>query len=83
METRTRVRQVIASLLRRRGDSSPFLDSDSLVSSGRLASIDVMEIILFLEAELRADFSRIDFDQANFNSVDSIVAILPFLQRPS
>lgn len=74
MDIRPQVRQIVTSLLTRRGDSAPFRDSDSLVLSGRLESISVVELAGFLEEQFSMDFARMGFDPMDFDSVESIVA---------
>ena len=76
MDTRQRVRQVVADLLNARGDLGEFTDSDSLLLSGRLQSIDAVNIGLFLEQEYGIDFASLGFDQAQVDSVDEIVSLI-------
>ncbi len=70
------VRKIVALLLAQRGDNYPFEDTDSLVLSGRLESLAVMDLAVFLETTFGVDFSRVEFNQADFDSVDSIVALV-------
>ena len=51
-------------------------DSDSLVLSGRLTSLDVVDTLTFLEERFNFEMDPIDFDQKKFDSVNSIVAML-------
>lgn len=67
---------MVTSLLQQRGDVSPFGDSDSLVMSGRLESIAVVDLAAFLEERFGVDFARIGFDQEDFETVDRIVAVV-------
>jgi acyl carrier protein len=76
MDTRAKVHEVVSSLLRRRGDASPIRDADSLVLSGRLDSLTVIEIAGFLEKSFGVDFARHGFDPVDFDSIDSIVAVV-------
>lgn len=75
-DSRASLRSFLAGLMSRKGDSRDFSDSDSLILSGRLQSIDVVEIVLFLEREFRLNFADIDFDQSRFDSVDEIAALI-------
>jgi acyl carrier protein len=77
MNTRERVRDFVAELLRSKGDGTEIqiLDSDSLLLSGRLQSIDAVEIAMFLEQEYRVDFSEVGFDQAQLDSIDQIAEL--------
>ncbi len=76
MEGRTAVRELLEWLLANKGDTDGFKDSDALLSSGRLASIDVLEIVLFLEQNYHIDFAANGFDQNRFESVDEILALI-------
>jgi acyl carrier protein len=70
------VRKIVALLLSQRGDNYPFEDADSLVLSGRLESLAVMDLAVFLETTFGLDFARVEFNQTDFDSVDSIVALV-------
>jgi len=63
-------------LLRKKGDAQPFSDSDSLLLSGRLQSLDALELIVFLEENYAFDFADRPFDQGQIDSVDQVVALL-------
>ncbi len=76
IESREAVRTFLADLMARKGDTREFSNSDSLVFSGRLQSVDVVEIVLFLEREFGLNFAEIDFDQSRFDSVDEIAALI-------
>ncbi len=76
MNTATDIRGFIGELLRRRGDTNPFEDSESLLQSGRLQSIDATEIVIFLESHYGIDFSDIGFDQDLIGSVERIQQLL-------
>ena len=56
-----RVREFLRQRLEARGDRGPFNDDDSLLVSGRLDSMDALQIILFLEGQFEVDFSGLDF----------------------
>jgi acyl carrier protein len=72
MIDRNVVREFVGSLLRRKEDTSPFADSDSLVLSGRLDSLEILQIVMFLEAK-GIDFNDQEFDQEAFDSIDRIL----------
>ncbi len=71
-----RIRAIVAGALREAGDDSPFADTDSLVVTDRLSSLDVVNILLELEqaygVEIRAD----EFDVMRFDTVESIGEML-------
>ena len=75
MSERQAVQQLMQNLLRAKGDVRGFSDSDSLFSSGRLASVDALEVVVMLEQEYGIDF-RDGFDRDELDSVDSIVNLI-------
>jgi acyl carrier protein len=70
------VRQLVGSLLRQKDDTSPFTDSDSLVLTGRLDSIDILQIVVFLEGHYGIDFAEQGFDQEDFDSIARILTLI-------
>jgi acyl carrier protein len=79
MNTRTEIRNFLEEILNDKGDSSGFTDQQLLVTEGRLSSLDVMTIVVFLEENYGIDFSDRPFDQNEFDSVDSITALVDTL----
>ena len=49
MDHREELRKYLKDLLSQKGDKQPFSDDASLLLSGRLASVDAIEIVVFLE----------------------------------
>jgi acyl carrier protein len=76
MEKREEVRRFLSALLRRKGDAAAFADGDSLLLSGRIDSMNVLEIVGFLETEMALDLAEKDFDPNSFDSVDGIIRLL-------
>lgn len=76
MQEREEIRKFIAELLRKKGDSAPFTDSESLILAGRLESIDAVEIVMFLENRFGLDFAELGFDQTQIDSVGLITALV-------
>ena len=76
MSTQTKIRNFLEELLNNKGDSSGFTDQQLLVTEGRLSSLDVITIVLFLEENYGIDFSDRPFDQNEFDSVESITALV-------
>jgi acyl carrier protein len=77
MNNQDAVREFIGSLLLKKGDTNPFADTDSLVLSGRLDSLDVLEIVVFLESSYALDFGERPFDQQFVDSVHEITGLIP------
>jgi acyl carrier protein len=77
MNMRDKVRDYVTKVLREnKDDTDAVQDSDSLVLSGRLSSLDVVDVLTFLEGEFGFEMDPNEFDQAKFDSVDSIVSLL-------
>jgi len=70
------VREFVGSLLLRKGDTNPFTDTESLVLSGRLDSLDVLNIVVFLETQYSLDFGDRPFDQQLVDSVEEITGLI-------
>ena len=76
-DVRERIRAYVQKVLKEnKDDTAPVGDGDSLVLSGRLSSLDVVDVLTFLEGEFGFAMDPNDFDQAKFDTVDSIVGML-------
>ena len=76
MNTRNELRAYIQGLLAGKGDREPLGEADSLVLSGRLDSIDILQIVVFLERNYSIDFADQEFDQEDFDSIARILALV-------
>jgi acyl carrier protein len=76
MNTRNELRAQVEQLLAAKGDQEPLLDTDSLVLSGRLDSIDILQIVVFLETNYGIDFAEQQFDQEDFDSISRILTLI-------
>jgi acyl carrier protein len=76
MSTQAEIRNFLAEILNDKGDSTGFTDQQLLVTEGRLSSLDVITIVVFLEENYGIDFSDRPFDQNEFDSVESITALV-------
>jgi acyl carrier protein len=79
MSTQAKIRNFLEKILNDKGDSSGFTDQQLLLTEGRLTSLDVMMIVVFLEENYGIDFSDRPFDQNEFDSVNSITALVDTL----
>lgn len=70
------LRALLTKLLTTHDDTAPFSDGDSLVLSGRLDSVDMMEIAFFLEEKYGADFTQRDINPEEFDSIENIRKLL-------
>jgi acyl carrier protein len=76
MSKQAEIRNFLEELLNDKGDSSGFTDQQLLVTEGRLTSLDIITIVVFLEENYGIDFSDRPFDQNEFDSVESITALV-------
>ena len=76
MDEKLGIRKLLQDLLRTKGDRLDFSDSDLLITSGRLQSIDTLEVVVFLEERYGIDFAERGFDQNELDSVDRIMVLI-------
>jgi acyl carrier protein len=69
------IHEFVQELLTNSGDNQPLADQDSLLLSGRLQSIDAVEIVVFLEENFGIDFAQIGFDREQIDTIDLIYAL--------
>jgi acyl carrier protein len=81
MDHREQIRKYLQDLLLQKGDKQPFSDDASLLLSGRLASVDAVEIVVFLEEKFAVNFSDIGFDQTLIDSVDAIDSLVQTVKK--
>jgi len=73
---RQKLRQFLRERLDEAGDAGELEDGGSLFVSGRLDSLTMTRLVLFLEDAFGVDFSAVDFDIELIDSVDAIRALL-------
>jgi acyl carrier protein len=66
------VRDFLKQTLAAKGDRQPFSDGESLFLSGRLGSMEGVELVVLLEDKFGIDFTQIGFDQSKIDSVEAI-----------
>jgi acyl carrier protein len=81
MDHRDEIRAYLKQLLQQKGDTAPFTDNASLLLSGRLASVDAVEIVVFLEEKFHVDFAEVGFDEALIDSVDAIDSLIHAVKK--
>jgi acyl carrier protein len=81
MDHREEIRKYLQELLLQKGDKQPLSDDASLLLSGRLASVDAVEIVVFLEEKFGINFAEIGFDQAMIDSVDAIDGLIQTVKK--
>ena len=75
MKGKAEIREFVQQLLSNSGDNQPLVDQDSLLLSGRLQSIDAVEIVVYLEENFGIDFSEVGFDKDQIDTIDAIYAL--------
>jgi acyl carrier protein len=58
------------------GDHDDFADDSSLFASGRLDSLTMTKLVLFLEEKFDIDFGTVDFDVDLVDSINDIVTFV-------
>jgi acyl carrier protein len=76
LKVRSRMRNYVTQRLRMHGDLAPLNDDDLLFTSGRLDSLDAVEIITFVETEYGINFSALNFDLTLLDSVAAMADLV-------
>ncbi len=76
MDNKTKLRTFLEQLLADYGVDASFGDDDLLVSSGLLDSQAVLQMVVFLENEFGVDLAERGFDQNDFDSLTSMLALI-------
>jgi acyl carrier protein len=76
MHCRPQVREFVLQLLRANGDERPLADDERFSENGRMQSIDLLQVLLFLEERFGVDFAEIDFTRDQVGSIDNIVVLI-------
>jgi acyl carrier protein len=76
MDSKAAIRNFVRELLARKGDTAPIADDASLLLSGRLQSVEAIELAVFLEEKFGVDFAKLGFDQEMIDTVDAISALV-------
>jgi acyl carrier protein len=79
-----KLREFLQHNLGAAGDRDGFTDQSPLFSSGRLDSLTMTRLVMFLEDAFGIDFSDVDFDVELIDSVDAMQALVDNLaaRRP-
>lgn len=76
LKVRSQMRNYVTQRLRMRGDFAPLADDDLLFTSGRLDSLDAVEIIMSVETDYGINFAAINFDLTLLDSIDAIAGLI-------
>ena len=74
-EAETELKDFIGSLLDSRGHSKQFSMSENLVAAGKLDSLAIVEIIVFLEGQYNFSLDKIDFNPKLFERGEDILKL--------
>jgi acyl carrier protein len=72
MSDRPQLRAFVAELLESKGDTTPFDDAEPLATAGRLDSLEIIQLVDFMEASFGIDFAKVEFNRAHFDSIASM-----------
>ncbi len=75
-QAREQLRGFVGGLLRRKGDLAEFGDEDALIASGRLDSVEIIEIVAFMEERFGVDFVEVEFNRDDFESVSTMLGVV-------
>jgi acyl carrier protein len=70
------IRDYLTETLKNQGDKQPLTDNDSLFVSGRLDSVSMMMLVVYLEDEFAVNFKAADFEVSLIDSVDAIASLI-------
>jgi len=73
---RQKIRDYLTETLKNQGDKHPMTDNDSLFVSGRLDSVSMMMLVVYLEDEFAVNFKAADFEVSLIDSVDAIASLI-------
>jgi acyl carrier protein len=76
MDPRTEIRAEVTKVLAEREGVAVVSDSERLVTTGRLTSLEVVQLGVFLEKAFQVDFTRCPFSKYDFESVDRMVDLV-------
>ncbi|QUX90626.1 hypothetical protein CYL31_04065 [Marinomonas sp. A3A] len=77
--THNKIRQLIAEILEKNNDSKNFTDDEALISSNRLDSLDIAELMIYLQDEHEIYISN--SDPYFYKKLDSINAITEYINK--
>jgi len=71
-----KIRAYLLDTLKQQGDKHLLNDNDSLFVSGRLDSVSMMMLVVYLENEFAVNFKATDFEVSLVDSVDVIASLI-------
>lgn len=75
-ESKQMIREFVRNLLTQKKDTRPFGDDTSLILSGRMDSIDTVELVLFLETAFGLKFGSGGLRRDQLDTVNTLGALV-------
>lgn len=75
MVDKIKISEFVRSLVVAKGFDDNFSDEEALITGGMLDSMDVLNIVVFLEESFGVEFDAIDFDPDKFDTIDGIFSM--------
>jgi acyl carrier protein len=76
MDHKAEIHAYIAEILEQKDDKEALTDSSSLLITGRIDSMDVVDIFLFLEKKFGVRIDSARFKKTQVDSVDALAALV-------
>jgi acyl carrier protein len=75
-DSKQMIREFVKNLLTQKKDTKPLGDDSSLILSGRMDSIDTVELVLFLETAFGLKFGSGSLRREQLDTVNTIDALV-------
>jgi acyl carrier protein len=75
-DSKRMIREFVQNLLTQKKDTKPFGDDSSLILSGRMDSIDTVELVLFLETAFGLKFGSAGLRREQIDTVNTMDALV-------
>jgi acyl carrier protein len=82
MDPIAEVREFLGKLLLAKGDRQPFTDTTSFFLSGRLASVEAVELVVLLENKFGLDFADTGIDESQIDTIEAIQSLVQTTKTP-
>ncbi len=83
MNQQEQIRDLLKKVLAANGDTDPIADDELLVTTGRLSSLDVVDLLTSLETTFGLEINPSEFDPTKFDSINTITALLDQQRVPA
>lgn len=76
MDYKAEIRAHLAEVLEEKDDRAPFSDTSPLLKSGRIDSMDVVDILLFFEKKFGVHIGSEQFKKGQLDTVEAMTALV-------